>query len=150
MQTVIDISSFEHIQVPDNYIECSVCGQYHAPESYRKSGEDRMTRTNCETCYNLPYVDMQALTPATQKRKQSQLYRTSVHQLQTKILYRSNSISVEDMITALTALPAGARLVITQEGYYADGNLAHIFTPETEGNIDNTDYYRIGHSSQHY
>lgn len=40
-----------------------------------------------------------------------------------------DSITVADMITALRALPADARLVVTHTGYYCDGDFADIFTP---------------------
>ena len=150
MRTVIDIKTFEHIQIPKNWIACSVCGEYHSPESYRKLDEIRQSRTNCTKCYNLPYEQFKELKLLTEKKKKSQLYRVYGEQLKTKIEYAENSISVGDMIAALQQLPAGARLVMTQEGYYADGKLAGIFCPESEGMVGDVEYYSIGHSSQNY
>ena len=148
MKTVIDINSFEHIKVPEQWIACSVCGEYHSPASYRKKGEESQSRTNCESCYNMPYQEMKELGDFVAKRKKSELYRTSAKQLQIKIDYASNSISVEDMISALQQLPAGSRLVITQEGYYAQGKFGDIFYPESEGMVGDKLYFSIGHSSQ--
>lgn len=150
MKTVIDICSFEHISVPENWIECSVCGEYHPPESYRKNDEEKQSRTNCVSCYNMPFQEMKDLEEFVAKRKKSELYRISVKQFQTKINYISNSISVEDMIAALQQLPTGARLVVTQEGYYAQGKLGDIFTPQDEGIVGDQQYFSIGHSYQNY
>ena len=67
------------------------------------------------------------------------------------------SITVADMIEALRALPADARLVVTESGYYSYGELASVCLPEAytmEGDDDNvprgTRVYRIGHSHQSY
>lgn len=68
----------------------------------------------------------------------------------------SDSISVADMIAALSALPADARLVVTQSGYYCYDDFADIFTPvpvDVHGNTtdaDNAAAYSIGHSHQSY
>lgn len=63
------------------------------------------------------------------------------------------------MINALSKLPQDARLVVTQKGYYAEGEFAEIMLPEeyivaTKGNNENIErgyvVYRIGHSCQSY
>ena len=68
-----------------------------------------------------------------------------------------NFVKVEDMIAALSALPAGARLVITESGYYCYGELASVCLPEaytmddTEGGLSEGEVvYRLGHSHQSY
>lgn len=67
-----------------------------------------------------------------------------------------NSISVADMIAALSALPADARLVVTQSGYYCYDDFADIFTPtpvDVEGSrcpAHAAVAYSIGHSHQSY
>jgi microcystin degradation protein MlrC len=67
-----------------------------------------------------------------------------------------NSISVADMIAALSALPADARLVMTQSGYYCYDDFADIFSPrpvDANGNTcSDADAvaYSIGHSHQSY
>ena len=67
------------------------------------------------------------------------------------------SITVAEMIEALRALPADARLVVTESGYYCYGELARVGLPEAytmEGDKDEiprgTVVYRIGHSHQSY
>ena len=60
-------------------------------------------------------------------------------------------ITVADMITALSALPADARLVVTQSGYYAYDDYADCFTPRPAGDdYDGTPLFAIGHSHQSY
>jgi hypothetical protein len=66
-------------------------------------------------------------------------------------------VTVTEMIEALRALPADARLVVTESGYYCYGELASVCLPEAytiEGDEDRvprgTVVYRIGHSHQNY
>ena len=67
-----------------------------------------------------------------------------------------NSISVADMIAALSSLPADARLVVTQSGYYCYDDFADVFSPRpvnAHGNIcsdSDAVAYSIGHSHQSY
>lgn len=68
-----------------------------------------------------------------------------------------NSISVADMIAALSALPADARLVITHSGYYCYDNFADIYVPtpvDADGDAvadpANAVAWSIGHSHQSY
>ena len=67
-----------------------------------------------------------------------------------------NSISVADMIAALSALPADARLVMTQSGYYCYDDFADINMPvpvNANGipcSINDAVAYSIGHSHQSY
>ena len=67
-----------------------------------------------------------------------------------------NSISVADLIAALSRLPADARLVVTQSGYYCYDDFADIFDPspvDAHGNsCSDSDAvaYAIGHSHQSY
>jgi hypothetical protein len=68
------------------------------------------------------------------------------------------SITVADMMAALSALPPDARLVVTESGYYYSyGELARVCLPEVytiQGDEDDiprgTVVYRIGHSHQSY
>ena len=67
------------------------------------------------------------------------------------------TITVAQMIGALSALPQDAELVVTESGYYSYGELATIMLPEVytvEGDEDGmapgTQVYRIGHSHQSY
>ena len=72
------------------------------------------------------------------------------------------SITVADMIAALSALPPDAELVITESGYYCYGEFAEIMLPEAyivegvgdDALVNDADVgrvvYRIGHSHQSY
>ncbi len=66
-------------------------------------------------------------------------------------------VRVEDMIEALRALPAGAKLVMTESGYYCYGELASVCMPQAytmdsdEGGLSEGEVvYRLGHSHQSY
>ena len=64
------------------------------------------------------------------------------------------AITVKEMIEALSKLPPGAKLVMTESGYYSYSEFADImlpepYTPDTE-EIVPTVMYRIGHSHQSY
>ena len=66
-------------------------------------------------------------------------------------------ITVGEMIEALRALPADARLVVTESGYYSYSELARVGLPEAytiesdDGELpEGTLVYSIGHSSQNY
>ena len=67
-----------------------------------------------------------------------------------------DSISVADMIAALSALPADARLVVTHSGYYCYDDFADIFIPrpvDAGGDVCDAAAavaYSIGHSHQSY
>jgi len=65
-------------------------------------------------------------------------------------------ITVADMIAALSALPADARLVVTHSGYYCYDAFADIFVPrpvDADGSAcpdADAVAYSIGHSHQSY
>lgn len=66
-------------------------------------------------------------------------------------------IPVAEMIAALQSLPADARLVVTESGYYSYGDLARVCLPEAytieseDGELPaGTVVFRIGHSHQSY
>ena len=67
------------------------------------------------------------------------------------------TITVAEMIEALSRLPQDAELVVTESGYYSYSEFANIMLPEAytvEGVDDDADVgrvvYRIGHSHQSY
>lgn len=150
MKTIINIKTCKEESVPDDYIECSVCGEYHPPASYRKEGEAHQSRTNCASCYEASSETWKNLEDFVARQKDSDKYKLTVRVLKLKKTYLENSIPVEDMIAALQALPEGSRLVMNHEGYYAAGPLANIFLPEHDSTFGESCYYSIGNSSQHY
>ena len=69
------------------------------------------------------------------------------------------TITVAQMIQALSALPQDAELVVTESGYYSSSEFADIMLPEAytvqgdgydESRAVGTVVYRIGHSHQSY
>jgi hypothetical protein len=54
------------------------------------------------------------------------------------------TITVADMMAALSALPPDAQLVMTESVYYSYGELARVCLPR------GTVVYRLGHSHQSY
>ena len=67
------------------------------------------------------------------------------------------TITVREMMEALSKLPPDAELVVTESGYYCYGEFADIMLPEVymvEGEDEDipagTQVYRIGHSHQSY
>jgi hypothetical protein len=60
-------------------------------------------------------------------------------------------IDVADMIRALSALPANARIAVTESGYYSYEPYAEAMLPEFVENDDNgVPIYRVGNSHQSY
>ena len=136
----------EIVEVPEDYIECTVCGMFKERTSYMTDG--RMSRTNCFECYNIaPYQAMKDKSDKTKDLlKNSRLRRQLQENLKKELNLLGSSIPVEEMIEALMKLPKGSKILITQEGYYAQGDFADIQLPEHY----KENYYSIGNSSQHY
>mgnify|MGYP007088035475 CR=1 FL=1 len=143
MKQVIEINQVK--QVPDDHIECSVCGKYQSPDLYRNEGETRQSRTNCKTCYEAPSESWDKIRAEVDK------YKASRQALEDQLAHQSNllhsSMPVEELIQKLQALPKGSRILMTQEGYYAQGKFADIHGPVE---LKDKGFYSIGHSNQNY
>lgn len=134
--------------VPENYIRCSVSGEFRAVSEFETNGV--RSRTNCERTYKMPTEDMQKLSAQTKKVQDSLEYRKLERELTAQVTFYNGSIAVKDLIAQLQELPDNARIVITQEGYYADGKLAEIHEPDIVRKTETELYYSIGHSAQNY
>jgi hypothetical protein len=152
---VIDINSKKIVDVPENHIECSVCGKWEDPSHYKKESESVQSRTNCTSCYNLPWDDMQSLGAQTKEMRSS----PSMFHLRQKLtkMYElaDAAVPVYRLIEALQKLPAGSKVCMTQDGYYAEGGFALLGNTPSEfeligDDMDGTPVYSIGHSSQNY
>jgi hypothetical protein len=76
--------------------------------------------------------------------------------------HEAKTVTVEQMMKALSSLPPNAKLVMTEEGFYSQSDFAEVMLPEpyiVKQNDDGhsnyglppgTKVYRIGHSSQRY
>ena len=85
----------EIIEVPDDYICCSVCGKWHEPSQYRDEDENFQSRTNCTSCYNLPYEHMKKLKEETKEFFKSYEYKNKSRKLK-NLIYVSNNISTKE------------------------------------------------------
>ena len=158
MRNVVDLNTFTIIEVPDDYIQCSVCSIWKDPVSYRNAGEERQSRTNCDECRHMPYEEMKAL-----KEETNLILRGSegkklliMAALLNKETRRRNerfarSIPVQELIEILQKLPADSRVAITEEGYYSECAFAEIYEEPTEvETINGAIIFAIGNSSQNY
>lgn len=139
-------------EVPDSYILCSISGEYRAKEEYTSNGVFQ-TRTNCTSTYLMPTKDMEALELEVQKIRLSKAYTELQRGLKKERELFHNSLSIDFLIQELQKIKDSnedARIVVTQDGYYADGLCAHIHSPEKLGTFNDCTYYYIGHSSQNY
>lgn len=144
---IIDgVPSISNVQ--DHFLRCSISGEFRPLSEFETNGV--RTRTNCERTYRMPTEDMQKLSEQTKAVMQSLQFKKLAQKLQHEQAFRDSSISVKALIAQLHALPEDAHIVITQEGYYADGQLAEIHEPELRLKTEDTAYYSIGHSSQNY
>jgi len=92
------VQLLEIVEVPEDYIRCSVCGKYHPIESYNNNNSKSITRRNCFDCYSLPFDDMMKIKTETDK-----LYKTNDYvRLSTAVskenTVRNGTISKNEMI----------------------------------------------------
>ena len=134
---------------------CSVCGIEKDVVGFEFSdkgnSEDQITRTNCKSCYEMPWEDMQALSEETKAKRKEYLESPEYKK---ECRYREMmgaSLSKEELIESLSKLPDGSRIVITQSGFYAQGRFAYFEeTPRPYNISEMHDVYSIGYSEQDY
>lgn len=131
MKEVIEVSAIKmavnRISVPDDYVQCTVCGEFHPQDSYsdpikleemKKSGyEGYRTRTNCYNCYSSS--DMNAISEARKKFvfDNAELIAKTSKELNDENYYndgflRYDSVSVAEMIETLKSMDPTARVAI--------------------------------------
>jgi hypothetical protein len=101
------------------------------------------------------YLDIRAAekTPRCYEKDEEEVNKQPVKPVTT--------LTVADMIEALSKLPPDAKLVITESGFYSDMEFAEVMLPEPyivgtrktdykPDLLDGTQVYRIGHSKQWY
>lgn len=136
--------------VPVDHIRCSVSGEYRPPGEFMDDAGIQ-TRTNCTATYLMSVKDSLALKAKTIGIQRTQEYRNLVSALETEAEYFGNSVPVDEMIRDLTELQVkdpGARIMISQSGYYCNGHCAEIHSPELEYEANGTNFFSIGESSQ--
>ena len=139
-------------EVPNNYILCSISGEYRPKEEYTSNGTEQ-TRTNCTSTYLMSTEESKVLKLETEKIKLSNSYQNLRRELHNEQLLFNNSVSIDFLIEELQKIrevDKTAQIVITQDGHYADGICANIYSPQKLGTFNDCTYYHIGHSSQNY
>jgi len=147
---VMSVKTCEPIDIPENYICCSVCGSWEHPHMFTKREDGVQDRTNCKACYEAPQESWKEIQANKQDTINSLRYQLNLEKLLESKTYMGNSISVEQMIKALKKLPKGSRLFVGQEGYYAEGKFGSIYEPISKKVIEGINYFEIGYSSQNY
>lgn len=149
------------ITVPKSFIKCSICGIYKRRGMYAKDGLDEspQDRTNCDVCYHVDHKEWDKIKAAVKEAEDNPPEEAKLEMVQIKI--NENSVAVEDLIESLQGLPNGSRIVIEQDGYYAEGKFAQIYMPQKvkpedvtekakDVNCESIELYSIGRSYQNY
>jgi len=155
MKTVIHVVNEKITQeeVPDDYILCSISGEYRPKDEF--CTDEKMTRTNCYRTYIAKSEDNTALRAKVKVIQDSNEYRVKCNELRLKGELNFNSEYASEMIETLQCLikehGENVRVLMTQEGYYADGKYADLIPPEKVGvDIEGNAVFSIGHSTQNY
>jgi len=92
----------EIVDVPEDYVCCSVCHQYHPMTSYNnKNSSKAYDRTNCYNCYMLPFEDMKALDKKTELIFKSEEYKKLSKKVGLENHLRSAIVSKEELLSIL-------------------------------------------------
>ncbi len=133
MKTVIQ--NAKRIEVPDNFIECTVCGVWCDPSEFRRENETHQSRTNCFACYNLDWDIFQLKKEERILMLKSPEHKREIRALREELEYMSNAVSVETLIAQLQALPKNSFVRIAGVDFTA---------PQLDRVLNNRDYYDIG------
>lgn len=119
------------VEVPDDYISCSICGKWHPIQAYNNDNLNIQTRTNCKSCYELPFDDMKEL-----KGKTKSLYQT----IEFKILSRTfgKEVELRDSVLTKEELLKEAKAYLKKIKELPDDGL---FTEYNHGNEDESSYF---------
>lgn len=139
-------------EVPMDWIRCSVSGEYRPAIEFMTDGVQ--TRTNCTRTKGLSLEDMEKESEQTKKIQNGPGFQHLAKTLSMTNSAFEYSIPVSEMIEQLQKIQQAdptARVLMTQNGYYADGKFADIHYPEKQlDGVDGISYYSIGNSSQNY
>ena len=148
---IVNIINHELVisDVGDDWIRCSVSGEYRPKEEYYEDG--KMVRTNCIRTYKLSGREYDLEKEISTKLLKSNAANSKRIKINQDYTNHNEGIAVNDLIKILTDFAEKnpkARIVATQEGYYCDGQFADIHTPEPLETYPNL--YSISHSAQNY
>jgi len=136
---ITDIKCYKwanHLPVPEVTVNGSGYCKFHKPKGGVGQHQYRYTINKVEIVKNKKYIK-------------------NYH-------HEAKTVTVEQMMKALSVLPRDAKLVMTEQGFYSQSDFAEVMLPEpyiVKQNDDGhsnyglppgTKVYRIGHSSQRY
>jgi len=133
MQTVIHIVDGEVIraEVPSNWIQCSISGEFRPPEEYRKDGQQHQSRTNCTRTYLMPMVDSNLLSDSIKKLGPAVAKMQAI--VRQEIMDNTAGMPIADYIAMLQEIAASnpnARIVSNDDGYFYTPNV-ELISPYT-------------------
>jgi hypothetical protein len=119
MKTVVHIVDSQVVaqDVPDDWIECSVLGEYRPPEEFRKPGETTQTRTNCTRAYEMPLEEWEHHKKV--KLSLQQEIKKKTNELWQEKQNSVAGVSIDAMIAMLSSLQEtnpNARIVVRLTG----------------------------------
>jgi hypothetical protein len=154
MKTVVNIVNMvpSIMDVPGEYIRCSVSGEFRRPSEFCNDA-GKQDRTNCIGTYLLPSGEFAKMKESLRLCLLSSKYKSLTKKLEKEQDYARESNLIDDVIAMLQGLKEkepNCRIMISQAGYYADGNFAQLYgEPDLDGEMmDGTKVFSIGHSNQ--
>lgn len=113
MKYVVDSVNLKVIQVPDDYIECTVCHKWCPPEDFHNEGETCQTRTNCSECYFMDHSKMLAKRAKIEKAIKENRYKIAVlkHECNAMPFAMTKEEVIKRFMEEMEKIPDGALVV---------------------------------------
>lgn len=86
------------VEVPDDYIRCTVCGKWYPIQAYNNENLNIQKRTNCKSCYELPFDDMKELKEKTESLYQTIEFKILSSTFGKEIELRDNVLTKEELL----------------------------------------------------
>lgn len=150
------------IETPIGWMQCSVSRDWYPPKEFQDD-QGRQVRTNCRATYEMEGMaefkkKCEAIWDATDNDSRAirDHYRRIEADLSLQSCIRDSGYTVGELLDMLQKLPKDARVIMTQDGYYAEGILAYMQPPtrfmqhHKDFDCFGAEVYVIGHSSQNY
>jgi hypothetical protein len=150
MKYVIELG--ELVRVSNQAVECEACGKWKS-EKTEFPKERQFPYMYCLECLesSTPKEIDESRRNLNILKKSNEYYdKTEPHRF--TIGLQDYSVAVSELRRYLDSLPPDARIVVTQEGYYAEGKFCDVCFPDKpEFKLpDETPIYVLANSSQHY
>lgn len=117
MKYVVDKINLKVIQVPDDYIECSVCHKWMPKSSYCDE-QGIQVRTNCDECYHLGHEIMIAEQMKNRVIIAANERCGKMHKLNKERAALSESVTKEELVAmfneVMSKIPAGAKICMAE------------------------------------